>query len=51
MVTGKLDVREVAANLPEEAGEAESVDVIEADVDAIEGSVGEAEEDEGEAGS
>ena len=51
VVTGKLDVREAAANLPEEAEEAESVDVIEADVDDIEDSVGEAEADGGEAGS
>jgi type I restriction enzyme S subunit len=51
VVTGKLDVREAAAGLPEEAGETESHDVIEADVDDIEDSVGEAEKGDGEAGS
>jgi type I restriction enzyme S subunit len=50
VVTGKLDVREVATGLPEEAGEAESVDAIEPDVDDIEDSVGETEADDGEAG-
>jgi type I restriction enzyme S subunit len=42
VVTGKLDVRKVAAGLPEETGETESADVIEADADDIEDSVGEA---------
>jgi len=51
VVTGKVDVREVAAGLPEEVRETESADMIEADVDDIEDSVGEAEADGGEAGS
>jgi type I restriction enzyme S subunit len=51
VVTGKLDVREVAANLPEEAEETKSVYEIETDVDDIEDSVGETEADDGEVGS
>jgi type I restriction enzyme, S subunit len=51
VVTGKVDVRTAAAGLPEEAGETESVDEIEADVDDTEDSVGEAEADDGEVGS
>ena len=51
VVTGKLDVREAAAGLPEEAEEAELQDEIGADGDDIEDSVGEAEADGGEAGS
>jgi len=51
VVTGKLDVREAAANLPEETEEAELQDEIDASVGDTEDSVGEAEEDDGEAGS
>jgi type I restriction enzyme S subunit len=49
VVTGKLDVREVAAGLPEEAGTTVSADEIEAGVDDIEDSVGEAEAVDAEA--
>jgi len=44
VVTGKLDVREAAARLPEEAGESEPIDVVEAAGDAGDPDVDDADE-------
>lgn len=44
VVTGKLDVREAAARLPDEAEEPEPLDEIEAEGDADDAGVGDADE-------